>query len=156
MDDDVVSDSATTPVPEDTPPVRPFEPFAELSSRPGTHAPHLVVERRGQQLSTHDLFGRGFALLCGDPAWLQAADRLREDCCIPLNCHIFGPFGDLDDPEGRWPRAYGVGDDSAVLISLDGFVVWRALGAEIDIEGRLVQVLYEIGVRADHRDGARR
>ncbi len=135
---------------------RSFEPVAELAGVPGTRAPHLVIEREGERLSTLDLFGRGFVLLANDANWRAAADRLRKDGGIPLACHVFGAHGDLGDPEGRWPHAYGVGDGGAVLVRPDGFVAWRAPSAEIDIEGRLVQVLDGIGMRVDHLEGVRR
>jgi hypothetical protein len=135
---------------------RSFEPVAELAGVPGTRAPHLVIEREGERLSTLDLFGRGFVLLANDANWRAAADRLRKDGGIPLACHVFGAHGDLGDPEERWPHAYGVGDGGAVLVRPDGFVAWRAPSAEIDIEGRLVQVLDGIGMRVDHLEGVRR
>ncbi|MBB3311726.1 2-polyprenyl-6-methoxyphenol hydroxylase-like FAD-dependent oxidoreductase [Rhizobium sp. BK196] len=143
-------------MPEAAAPDRSFEPVAELAGLPGTRAPHLVIEREGEKLSTLDLFGRDFVLLADDANWHAAADRLRESAGVPLACHVFGSSGDLDAPEGRWPSAYGVGDGGAVLIRPDGFVAWRAPSAETGIEGRLVQVLDEIGVRVGHRDGARR
>ncbi|MBB3589912.1 2-polyprenyl-6-methoxyphenol hydroxylase-like FAD-dependent oxidoreductase [Rhizobium sp. BK529] len=142
-------------VPEDGAPERAFEPVAELAGIPGTRAPHLVIERDGETLSTLDLFGRDFVLLAGDAKWRAAADRLRKDGGLPLACHVLGISGDLA-PEGRWPGAYGVEESGAVLIRPDGFVAWRAPGVETDIAGRLVQVLEEVGMRIGHRDGTRR
>ncbi|MDX8534531.1 FAD-dependent monooxygenase [Mesorhizobium sp. VK25A] len=133
---------------------RPFEPVAELAGVPGSRAPHLILEREGKKLSTLDLFGSDFVLLAGDARWRAAADRLREDGGVPLSCHVLGSSGDLDASGGGWSRAYGVGDGGAVLVRPDGFVAWRAPGAETDFEGRLVQALDEIGVRVGHHDGA--
>ncbi|MDL2398952.1 FAD-dependent monooxygenase [Rhizobium mayense] len=132
---------------------RPFEPIAELSGEPGTRAPHLVVEHGGTKCSTLDLFGHGFVLLADDANWRAVADRLRDERRIPITCYVLGPSGDLGDREGRWPRAYGVGEGGAALIRPDGFVAWRAPGAEAAAEGRLVQVLEKIGLRVGHRDG---
>jgi len=32
----------------------------------------------------------------------------------------------LEDPEGKFTRAFGLSDDGASLIRPDGFVAWRA------------------------------
>jgi hypothetical protein len=110
---------------EGTPPQRPFEPFAELSGRPGTRAPHLVVERGAERISMLDLFGRCFVLLAGDAAWRRAAAAVSERQGIALDCHIVGSGEDLRDPERRWPAAFGIGSSGAVLVRPDGFVAAR-------------------------------
>jgi 2-polyprenyl-6-methoxyphenol hydroxylase-like FAD-dependent oxidoreductase len=143
-------------IPENATHDRPFEPVAELAGAPGTRAPHLVIERGGKTLSTQDLFGRDFVLLTDGGDWRAAAEFLRRDRGIPLTCHAFVPSGDLVDSEGRWPRAFGVGAGGAVLVRPDGFVAWRMPGAAADAEGRLIEALGEIGMRADRRDGGRR
>ena len=47
----------------------------DCQGQPGFRAPHVVVRRRGEQVSTLDLFGRDFALLAGSrgAAWQDAA-----------------------------------------------------------------------------------
>ncbi|HEU4484118.1 MAG TPA: hypothetical protein VFR96_01415, partial [Povalibacter sp.] len=112
-------------VPEGTPPQRPFEPFAELSGRPGRRAPHRVVERGTERISMLDLFGRNFVLLAAEAAWRQAAAAVSERQGIALDCHIVGSDGDLCDVEGRLPAAYGIGSSGAVLVRPDGFVAAR-------------------------------
>lgn len=128
-------------VPKGAPPDRPFEPFAELSARPGTRAPHLMVERDEERISTLDLFGGGFVLLAGAAAWRRAAAAVSERQGIPLACHIVGAGGDLRDPEGRWPAAYGVGLNGAVLVRPDGFVASRWPDDGNDAEGKLSEAL---------------
>lgn len=99
------------------------------SGRPGTRAPHVVIERDGTLMSTLDLFGRGLVLLTGtdDGRWKAAAgvvaDRLPG---VRLTPWRIGPGGDVADVDGRWPDAYGVGEGGAVLVRPDGFVGWRA------------------------------
>lgn len=133
-------------LPEGAAPERPFEPFAELSAKPGTRAPHLMIERNGELLSIHDLFGRSFVLLSGDVKWRAAAERLRERSKHPLVCHDF-ISDDLHDPEGRWPEAYGVGVEGAVLIRPDGFVAWRSPNGDADAHTKLTDALSRIGLR---------
>jgi putative polyketide hydroxylase len=132
-----------------------FEPVAELNGVPGTRAPHLVIDHEGTKRSTLDLFGHDLVLLAGHVNWRVAADRLREKSGIPLTCHVFGPSGDLADPEGRWPNAYGVNVGGTVLVRPDGFVAWRAQGAEADHEGELVKILDALDMRVGRRDGGR-
>jgi 2-polyprenyl-6-methoxyphenol hydroxylase-like FAD-dependent oxidoreductase len=82
----------------------PHEPTA----RPGSRAPHFVLE---DGRSTLDLFGRGFVLLAGPDggSWLGAAgiEEYR-----------------IDDP--AFAVAYGTGPAGAVLVRPDGFIAWRA------------------------------
>lgn len=83
-------------VPEGPPPDRLFEPVAELSGRPGTRAPHLVVERNGEPISMLDLVDRGFVLLAAEAAWRRATAAVSERQGItlagglPLPCRIAG------------------------------------------------------------------
>lgn len=137
-------------------PDRPFEPFAELSGRPGTRAPHLAVERDGHRISTHDLFGRGFVLLAGEAAWRRAAETVSERQGIPLACHIVGAGGDLSDPDGRWPAALGVGPTGAVLVRPDGFVASRWPDGGNDAERKLDEVLGRLALRGTGKEGHHR
>jgi len=71
------------------------------------------------------------------------------------------PLGGSDGPDGPvgppsraraaakdgppdFGRAHGVGDDGAVLVRPDGFVAWRAEGADPDPGGTLERVLREV------------
>jgi putative polyketide hydroxylase len=139
-------------LPEGAAPERPFEPFAELSAKPGTRAPHLMIERNGELLSIHDLFGRGFVLLSCNVKWRAAAERFREIGKHPLVCHAFISTDDLHDPEGRWPEAYGVGAEGAVLIRPDGFVAWRSPNDDADAHIKLTEALDRIGLRVGGKD----
>ncbi|MFI9571948.1 FAD-dependent monooxygenase [Microbispora rosea] len=117
----------------------PVEDPRRPSGRPGTRAPHVVVERHGRTLSTIDLFGPGFVLLTGSrgAAWQRAAAEVAGDLGIDLTAYRVTPprpsasagraAGDavLLDVEDRWTGAYGVGDGGAVLVRPDGFIAWR-------------------------------
>ena len=104
----------------------------ESKGRPGTRAPHVWVERRGEQISTLDLFGRNFALLAGPEGhvWVEAgcaasARDGADSMGIDLDVHRIGASG-LTDPSGRFTSAYGITSAGAVLVRPDGFVAWRA------------------------------
>jgi putative polyketide hydroxylase len=101
---------------------------ASLDGAPGTRAPHVPLERAGQQLSSIDLYGDRLVLLCGQDggAWADAMGRLRDDCELPVDIYRAGT--DLLDPAGQVPARYGVGTAGASLIRPDGFVAWRSRG----------------------------
>src|SRR5256885_2019428 len=71
-----------------------------LSGEPGTRAPHIILERTGERLSTIDLFGRNFVLLVGEEgaAWITAARTVAGRLGIPLTTWQIGPDG-LQDVE---------------------------------------------------------
>jgi putative polyketide hydroxylase len=84
--------------------------------RPGSRAPHVVLERDGAPLSTLDLFGKNFVLLAG------AAAEAWHDAAVTGD----GSLGGLADPGGRFEAGYGIRPDGAVLVRPDGYVAWRA------------------------------
>ncbi|MEU9986263.1 FAD-dependent monooxygenase [Streptomyces sp. NPDC048045] len=120
----------------------------EVSGRPGTRAPHLLLRRAGQRISTLDLYERSFVLLTDAPddaGWYEAARRIAGTDGVRLAAYRIGPGADADltyDTEGDdWARLHGTTADGAVLVRPDGYVAWRATGAVPDPEGTLRQVL---------------
>lgn len=97
----------------------PREAVAALGSR----APHYPLHRNGNPVSTLDLFGTRFVLLCpqGGQAWQAAAAGLDTD----IDVYTVGDPGGLADPDGGFAAAYGIGPKGAVLVRPDGFVAWR-------------------------------
>jgi hypothetical protein len=96
--------------------------------RPGTRAPHMLLERNGKRLCTCFLFGEHFVLLAGadGAAWRDAALQVANQLGVRLVARRIGAGGDLVDVDGRWPSAYGVSSSGAVLVRPDGLVCWRA------------------------------
>jgi aklavinone 12-hydroxylase len=110
-------------VPDDGRPAsNPFEP----TGLPGTRAPHLIVSRAGQLISTIDLFGAGFVLLAGPDgdAWVAAAVSAATKRGLSLRAYRIGE--EIIDEDGEWTSRYGAGKEGAVLIRPDGFVAWRS------------------------------
>jgi 2-polyprenyl-6-methoxyphenol hydroxylase-like FAD-dependent oxidoreductase len=93
---------------------------------PGTRAPHFWLQRRGEQISTLDLFGRNFTVLAGPEgnAWTEAARDGAKPLGIDLDVHQIGQNG-LTDPSGGFAAAYGIATSGAVLVRPDGFVAGR-------------------------------
>jgi 2-polyprenyl-6-methoxyphenol hydroxylase-like FAD-dependent oxidoreductase len=118
----------------------PHEPTA----RPGTRAPHVLVEREGRSTSILDLFGGGFVLLAGAEGddWCAAARAAGERLRVPVEAHRSG--ADFGDRQGRFASVYGVGTGGAVLVRPDGFVAWRARDggdAAAEVGGALLRAL---------------
>ena len=109
--------------------------------QPGTHAPHLVLERHGEQVSTLDLFGREWVLLLGSDghAWQKAAQRAAERLNLPLNIYRVG--SDLVDVNGSFYAAYTITPAGAVLVRPDGFIAWRSEHQEKEPERAIEQAL---------------
>ena len=114
----------------------------ESAGRPGARAPHVFLDRDGTRLSTLDLFGRNFVLLAGPEggAWRDAAPAAAAGLGVALDAHVVG-HGDLADPGGCFPGAYGISPSGAVLVRPDGFVGWRAVTAADAPEDALRQAL---------------
>jgi len=115
----------------------------DLDGTPGSRVPHAWLEREGRRVSTLDLAGSGFAILAGAEAqdWCNAARAAAARLGVEVRVIQMTAV----DPEGAWCRAAGVGDHGALLVRPDGFVAWRAGGAEGDggavMEGVLRGVL---------------
>ncbi|WP_017541685.1 FAD-dependent monooxygenase [Nocardiopsis halophila] len=123
---------------------------AAPTGRPGSHAPHVWLERDGTSLPVLDLFGRGFVLLSEDPAWVPAAERASRLLGVPLRAEVVGTPGSgtaLTDPRGHWRSLYGISAEGATLVRPDRFIAWRT-SAPADEEG-LVAALRTILCRAD-------
>jgi 2-polyprenyl-6-methoxyphenol hydroxylase-like FAD-dependent oxidoreductase len=115
---------------------------AQSQGRPGSRAPHVVLDRAGSRLSTLDLFGRNFVLLAGPsgPAWCDAALDAGRQAGLQLDAWQVGGEA-LRDADDRFPGAYGVSPSGAVLVRPDGFVGWRATDAADASPATLVRVL---------------
>jgi 2-polyprenyl-6-methoxyphenol hydroxylase-like FAD-dependent oxidoreductase len=132
--------------PGDSPPLH--EHPAASHGRPGSRAPHVVLDRAGSRLSTLDLFGRNFVLLAGTAgsdssagsagsagtassvgiAWCTAALAAARQLGLELDAYQVGG-GELHDADDRFLSAYGISASGAVLVRPDGFVGWRATDA---------------------------
>lgn len=99
------------------------EPTRETKGRPGTRAPHFVLDANGGPPSTLDRFGRHFVLLAGAEggAWCQHGRDAARQLGMEFEAHQIADAG--------FPGAYGITPAGAVLVRPDGFVGWRAPAA---------------------------
>jgi putative polyketide hydroxylase len=115
---------------EQLPQVKPLD---QWKGKPGTHAPHLVLEREGKPISTRDLFGPHFVLLVGPHGqpWKAVAQKTQETLHLELSSYqIGGDAADLIDAENTFSDVYGITSGGAVLVRPDGFIAWRCQAAE--------------------------
>jgi putative polyketide hydroxylase len=143
-------------IPDDTPAVQVADPVTEYvpTARPGSRAPHVWLQRRGEQLSTIDLFGPHFVLLVGrdGDAWRKALHQI-EPSWPPIIGFTIGKEGDLIDTADNWHEAYGVGTEGAVLVRPDGYVAWRSRSGTSE-PGQVLRAVFDdlLGrIRLRHR-----
>jgi 2-polyprenyl-6-methoxyphenol hydroxylase-like FAD-dependent oxidoreductase len=120
----------------------PLEDPRKPSGSPGTRVPHIVLQKNGLPISTHDLAETGFVLLAGSDArhWTRAASALAARG-IALKAHRIAPDGDLADPGGVFERTAGIGAQGALLLRPDGVIGWRTRGPHPDPRARLDEVM---------------
>jgi len=125
-----------------------FEDPRNPSARPGSRAPQVMVEHRGQHVSTIDLLAGQWAVVTGSTGtpWVNAVRHI-DDGRVGLRCYQFG-VGDLSDRDMRWSRTCHLGDEDAMLIRPDGFIAWRSRGPASDHAGSLKDALDRVTCRA--------
>jgi putative polyketide hydroxylase len=105
----------------------------QLTGQEGTRVPHVWLDRGGQQVSTLDLCGPGFALLVSDTGtqasrWRSAAQAARAETGLSVSVHAIGPGAGLTDPSGAWPEQAGLPSGGALLVRPDAHVAARSDG----------------------------
>jgi hypothetical protein len=127
-----------------------FQHPDKLRGAPGTRAPHVVLKREGKTLSTLDLFGESFVLLAGPAgaAWHAAAAGAAKALGIRIDAWQVGGDGQLEDVDGRFLDAYGLGPAGAVLVRPDSFVAWRPADSVQPDAQTLSRVLSSVLARA--------
>ena len=135
-------------------------------ARPGTRAPHVELRRRGEVISSLDLYGNGFVLMAGHEGrgWVEAAAAAAKQLGIELPVHVVGKPGSQGDvidlpPHRRtaatlftqpFPAAYGISPSGAVLVRPDGYVGWRMKSHSPAAPDALASALGRILCRAGH------
>lgn len=127
---------------------------------PGTRAPHLPLRNDGADISSLDLYGKGFVLMTGHAGapWVIAAAEAGAATGVEIEVHRVAAPGALsglvDLPPHRnrlssmfsepFPAAHGIEPSGAVLVRPDGYVAWRQKRITADAAGILEQALLRI------------
>lgn len=120
--------------------------FLSIDGRPGSRAPHLWVEHRGDRISTLDLFGKSFVLLAGakGASWVEAAEKVSSALGVDVAAYCAAPEGDLVTFQGEFESAAGISSGGTILVRPDGFVVWRQRRQASDHRAKLEQVMRQV------------
>lgn len=105
---------------------------------PGALIPHLWLDT-GKKRSTIDLPKNRFLLLALRPdAGIEALSAvLAGRLPIPLGYDAF----DNQETRKKWEALTGMGEDEVLLVRPDGFIAWRGLKTQLDLEKVLQQIL---------------
>jgi 2-polyprenyl-6-methoxyphenol hydroxylase-like FAD-dependent oxidoreductase len=127
---------------------------------PGTRAPHIVLRRGGEKISSLDLYSGKFVLMAGDAGqdWLVASHRASAETGVEIESHVVAkpgsdaPLTDLPPHRDKisalftapFPQAYGIEPSGAVLVRPDGYVAWRQQSGSIDAAQSLAHALTQV------------
>ncbi|KAM6534774.1 hypothetical protein FALCPG4_004398 [Fusarium falciforme] len=112
----------------------------EWQGQPGTRAPHILVQRGGETISSLDLFGQGWVLVSKDEAWRTTAKEATG-----IECSFVMVGDEVDETnQGEFSEAFGVDDTGAVLVRPDGYIAWRAATKPQDRLDSLREVLARV------------
>ncbi|MER7822919.1 FAD-dependent monooxygenase [Streptomyces sp. NPDC096097] len=127
------------------------------SGRPGTRAPHAVLEHEGRSISTLDLFGDDFVLLADARAemWRTAVPGLTVRHIVGPDRNTSGQGPGCTDVHGTFLSAYGIGPRGAVLVRPDGFIGWRTTDDSATARERLGAAVLALAGRAAPGGGPR-
>jgi 2-polyprenyl-6-methoxyphenol hydroxylase-like FAD-dependent oxidoreductase len=111
----------------------------EWQGQPGTRAPHRVVTRDGQFLSTLELYGEGWVLVSSSKRWCEAAAAMRQRKGIAVTAiNLRAEFGPVDG--ALVEQDLGISDKGASLVRPDGVIAWRTSQEDGSIDA-LVHVM---------------
>ena len=102
-------------------------------ARPGHRAPHLWLQQDGRRVSTIDLIGYGrFTLFTTleSSGWQTAFAQAIGERKLLGRAWTIGDGGNLIDLHGHFRDVFGLGNGGAVLVRPDGYVAFRATGAD--------------------------
>lgn len=105
------------------------DPFGQIylpTSRPGHRLPHAWVERKDQDISTHDLVGPEAAFLLITDAhgkdWISAVEECQSKVGVTIKTAQIGVQGNVKDSNEQWEKLEGMKAGGALLVRPDNFV----------------------------------
>ena len=108
---------------------RDRELYFQPDSIPGSHIPHVWLQRDGAMISTLDVcdYSR-FTLVVGvaGESWVGAAATMASELGVPIKTARIGLRQELDDMDGEWIRIREMSDRGCLLVRPDRFIAWRS------------------------------
>jgi 2,4-dichlorophenol 6-monooxygenase len=105
------------------------ELYFQPDTVPGSHIPHVWLQRNGAAMSTLDVCDySGFTLIVGvaGGSWVEAAATIASELGVPLRTARIGLRQDFDDIDGEWIKIREVSDRGCLLVRPDRFIAWRS------------------------------
>lgn len=123
------------------------ELFFQPDAVPGSHIPHVWVQRAGADISTLDVCDYAkFTLIVGAAGdrWDEAAASVASELGVPIVPARIGLRQDVDDMYGEWINIRGVSDLGCLLVRPDRFIAWRSRDLPSDPALALRQAMLSI------------
>jgi flavin-dependent dehydrogenase len=99
----------------------------EWNGQPGTRAPHVLLRRRGEVISSLDLFCHGWVLVSKNDAWRKPTSEASEATGVDVTFVHVGEDADVQETDdGSIGKSFGIGETGAILVRPDGYVAWRS------------------------------
>jgi 2,4-dichlorophenol 6-monooxygenase len=115
------------------------------TTRPGHRLPHAWVERKDQDVLTHDFVGTEVAfLLITDKQtkdWISAAEERQSKLGVSIKSAQIGVPTDVKDSNEQWEKLKGMKAGRALLVRPDNFVAWWSSNASCREERELVEAV---------------
>ncbi|MBB5915094.1 2-polyprenyl-6-methoxyphenol hydroxylase-like FAD-dependent oxidoreductase [Nocardia transvalensis] len=115
----------------------------QWAGQPGTRAPHVRVRAGDREISTLDLFQRGWVLLSEDADWSTTAAAAADKLGLEVTFVHIGVDAEPVDPQA-FRDFYGIGANGATLVRPDGYIAWRTTDRPADAAGVFVAALAEV------------
>lgn len=106
-----------------------------------------------REISTLDLFQRGWVLLSEGGCWAESATRAATELGLDVAFVHIGVDAKPGQPQA-FRDAYGFGARGATLVRPDGYIAWRAVTAPADLTRELAIALARTSAAATRPAGA--
>ncbi|KAG2178806.1 hypothetical protein INT43_001652 [Umbelopsis isabellina] len=119
----------------------------EWTGQPGTRAQHFKVTRDEQEISTLDLFPKGWTLLSESRDWEAVVASVSDKTGIPIEfIHVGSDVKFADDD--IFETSFGIGPSGASLVRPDQYIAWRSVDIPNGAENTLLEVVNQVACPA--------